>query len=109
MDPCQESSVSLNQAPENSPGIWSFPADRRFSTAVHPNGLWIWRLSRLCSDYLQALQDVGCTRVHLKVFDDLQSAGGNFRAFQCDPALSSSFRSKGIEGFGWDTTLTRAR
>lgn len=68
---------------------------------VHPNGLWIWRLSRLRSDYLQALQEVGCGRVYLKVFDDLHSVGGNFWAFQCTPALISSFKSKGIEVFGW--------
>lgn len=65
----------------------------------HPNGLWIWRLSQLRPDYLDALATAGCRRVYLKVFDD--ASAEMFWKFQCSPDLVASFTSRGIEVFGW--------
>lgn len=66
---------------------------------THPNGLWIWRLSQLRPDYLDALVAVGCRRVYLKVFDD--ASAEMFWKFQCSPALIAAFQTRGIEVYGW--------
>lgn len=65
----------------------------------HPEGAWIWRLSKLRPDYLDKLQDVGCKRVYLKVFDGKSEP--MFWGEQCTKELVAAFHVKGIEVYGW--------
>jgi hypothetical protein len=65
----------------------------------HSNGVWIWRLSELRTDYLDKLVERRAMRVYLKVFD-----GGTepmFWSFQCTPEVVQQFKSRGIEVYGW--------
>lgn len=68
-----------------------------------PLGVWIWRLAKIDRDYLNRLSQVGCKRVYLKVFDDLNgsSADDFFWDFQCSTAVIQAFNAKGISVVGW--------
>lgn len=65
----------------------------------HPNGIWIWDLSQLRTDYLEALTAAQCQRVYLKVLDD--ASREIFWSWQCTPDIINKFRERGIEVWGW--------
>jgi len=65
----------------------------------HPNGVWIWVLSKLRSDYLDKLVERRATRVYLKVVDG--ASDPMFWGFQCTPEVVQQFKSRGIEVYGW--------
>ncbi|MEH2179031.1 hypothetical protein [Nostoc sp.] len=69
----------------------------------HSNGVWIWELSKIRSDYLDKLVKQQVKRVYLKVFD------GHFQGkpqptfwnWQCSQDIIEKFKSRGIEVYGW--------
>ncbi|NET15302.1 MAG: hypothetical protein F6K08_21940 [Okeania sp. SIO1H6] len=65
----------------------------------HPNGAWIWVLSKQNSDYLDQLKQVNCQRVYLKVFDGRSRS--MFWKDQCTPEIINQFNTQGIEVYGW--------
>lgn len=65
----------------------------------HPNGIWIWDLSKLRTDYLDTLTAAKCQRVYLKVLDD--ASREIFWSWQCTPDIINKFRDRGIEVWGW--------
>ena len=67
--------------------------------ATHPHGVWIWRLAKLPSDYVQKMLNQRVPRVYLKVFDGKSSP--MFWGFQCSPAVVQEFHAHGIEVYGW--------
>jgi hypothetical protein len=67
--------------------------------AEHPNGLWIWVLSDIRSDYLEKLVERKVKRIYLKVFDGRSKP--MFWGFQCSTDIIQKFRSRGIEVYGW--------
>jgi len=66
---------------------------------IHPNGIWIWDLSAIRKDYLDALNQSQCKRIYLKVLDD--ASRGIFWGWQCTSEVIESFEGKGIEVWGW--------
>lgn len=66
---------------------------------THPNGVWIWVLSDIRSDYLDKLVERKVKRVYLKVFDG--RSRNMFWGFQCSPDLIRQFNERGIEVYGW--------
>lgn len=64
-----------------------------------PNGLWIWRRSRLRTDYLDALESRRCKRVYMKVFDDLGFP--HFWPDECSAEIVKAFNDRGISVVGW--------
>jgi hypothetical protein len=71
----------------------------------HPNGVWIWNLADIRRDYLDALINVQCKRVYLKVLDDASSR--IFWGWQCSPDIINAFKAKGIEVWGWGYIFDR--
>ena len=67
--------------------------------AEHPNGVWIWRVANLQSDYLDRLVQRNVKRVYLKVFDG--KSNPMFWGFQCTPESVLRIKARGIEVFGW--------
>jgi len=65
----------------------------------HPNGAWIWRLSKQHPDYLNQLKQVKCQRVYLKAFDGRSRS--MFWKDQCTPEIIKRFNESGIEVYGW--------
>lgn len=63
------------------------------------NGLWIWRRSRLRTDYLDALESRRCNRVYMKVFDDLGTP--HFWPDECSTKIVKDFNDRGISVVGW--------
>ncbi|MGI2905492.1 peptidoglycan-binding protein [Tolypothrix sp. VBCCA 56010] len=66
---------------------------------AHPNGAWIWNLSKLRSDYLEQLTKCKVKRVYLKVFDGKSQP--MFWKHQCSPETVEQFKSRGIQVYGW--------
>ncbi|MBD2526664.1 peptidoglycan-binding protein [Nostoc sp. FACHB-133] len=69
----------------------------------HSNGVWIWELPKIRSDYLDQLVKQQVKRVYLKVFDGhfqgkLQPTFWNW---QCSPDIIEKLKSRGIEVYGW--------
>ena len=76
----------------------------------HPNGVWIHHLkahdiytAKIDSDYLDKLVAAKVKRVYLKVFDGKYNRQLNptFWHWQCSPEIIQSFKSKGIQVYGW--------
>lgn len=65
----------------------------------HPHGVWIWRLTKLRTDYLHELGERKVKRVYLKVFDG--KSNPMFWNFQCSPAIVQEFHSRGMTVYGW--------
>ena len=65
----------------------------------HPNGVWIWRLLDLRSDYMEKLVSCGVGRVYLKVFDGRSDP--MFWGHQCTPVIVQQFKENNIQVFGW--------
>ncbi|MCM0594082.1 MAG: peptidoglycan-binding domain-containing protein [Gloeotrichia echinulata DEX184] len=69
----------------------------------HHRGVWIWYLSEIRSDYLEQLDKCHVKRIYLKVFDGKRNKQQNptFWDWQCSPEIVQSFKSRGIEVYGW--------
>lgn len=67
--------------------------------ATHPNGVWIWVLDWIRSDYLNKLVQCKVKRIYLKVFDGRSSP--MFWSDQCSKEIIDGFQSKGIQVYGW--------
>ncbi|MEB3121355.1 MAG: peptidoglycan-binding protein [Snowella sp.] len=67
--------------------------------ATHPNGIWIWNLAQIGSDYLDKLLQVKVKRVYLKVFDG--KSNPMFWGHQCSTDIVKKFKDKDIQVFGW--------
>ncbi|MCP4351416.1 MAG: CHAP domain-containing protein [Desulfobacterales bacterium] len=65
----------------------------------HPNGLWIWYLSKIQGDYLNRLIKCRVKRIYLKVFDG--KSNPMFWDFQCTPEIIQQFKNAGIQVYGW--------
>lgn len=66
---------------------------------THPNGVWIWNLSKIGNDYLEKLAESKIKRVYLKVFDG--KSNPMFWSHQCTTEKVKEFKSNGIQVFGW--------
>jgi len=66
---------------------------------IHPNGVWIWVLSDIRSDYLDKLAECKVKRVYIKVFDGRSQP--MFWDYQCSPSIIQQFKTRGIEVYGW--------
>lgn len=71
----------------------------------HYGGIWLWELSKIRRDYLDALNRVQCKRVYLKVLDD--ATPGIFWGWQCTPDIVNTFEAYGIEVWGWGYIFDR--
>ncbi|MDH6068995.1 peptidoglycan-binding protein [Chrysosporum ovalisporum APH033B] len=73
------------------------------SMSEHHRGVWIWNLSKIRSDYLEQLDKCHVKRIYLKVFDGKRNQQQNptFWDWQCSPQIVQSFKSRGIEVYGW--------
>lgn len=72
---------------------------------VHPQGIWIWRLNKIRTDYLDALVNAKCRRVYLKVLDD--ASAGIFWDDQCNAETIAKFAKRGMEVWGWGYIFDR--
>ncbi|NJR18469.1 MAG: CHAP domain-containing protein [Calothrix sp. CSU_2_0] len=77
--------------------------ERNDIAQTHPHGVWIWNLSKIRNDYLDKLVECQIKRVYLKVFDGKRSGVLNptFWDWQCSTAIINTFKSRGIEVYGW--------
>ncbi|MBW4632444.1 MAG: peptidoglycan-binding protein [Iphinoe sp. HA4291-MV1] len=69
--------------------------------AQHPNGVWIWKLSEIRTDYLDKLVERKVQRVYLKVFDSKYQGQPTFWDWQCSSEIIQEFKSRNIEVYGW--------
>lgn len=69
--------------------------------AQHPNGIWIYELSKIRADYLDKLVERKVKRVYLKVFDGQFQGQPTFWDWQCSPEIIKEFKSRNIEVYGW--------
>lgn len=79
--------------------IVSFFPKNTLNQIEHPNGAWIWYLSKLGSDYLNTLAECKVKRVYIKVFDGKSQP--MFWKHQCSPQIVDQFKSNGIQVYGW--------
>jgi len=66
---------------------------------LHPNGAWIWYISKLRSDYLNSLVECKIKRVYIKVFDGKSKS--MFWSNECTSENIQKFKSRSIEVYGW--------
>jgi hypothetical protein len=74
--------------------------------AEHPNGVWIWNLPVLTSDYLNRLVECKVKRVYLKVFDGKSrlmfwAKNPTFGGDQCTSEVIKQFKDRDIQVYGW--------
>lgn len=65
----------------------------------NPQGVWIWVLEDIQSDYLKQLKMCKAKRVYLKVFDGRSKP--MFWDFQCNKKIIQEFKNNDIQVFGW--------